>query len=305
MKRQREDPKLDINLSLKCAGLNIPTMDPHCMAVLTYFKFIGVKPGRIDNRPSTKQPYFAYEDISNDKQTKTIEGTRKIIDYVRSQQPPSKYDLDVGLKAKQRSKHIATTSYILDIMMPCVLYIMWCDGKNYQQTTKPSYKEGLPILRGWYEPYAMHLRVRKQIFDMFGTEVTKEDIYKSLLNGLLMLDALVSVDKNFMILNTPTSLDAYAYGVLSCLAYPNYKDQSINSILSKFPKLVAYCQMITKTYFEPDAIKQDNQFKEAKTLNDIKLQLALERDQKTKSYVFLAASVAALSLPMLLRVFLK
>jgi hypothetical protein len=199
MKRttKREEPKLDVTLSIRDSGLNLPSMDANCMAVLTYLRFINVKAARIETQPQTNQPLITYNDTA-EKKKKTISGAKGIIDYIRSQQPPSKYDLDAGLNAKQRSRYNAVMAVVQETLLPAVYYYWWLYGDNYSHSVSPAISEKISIFYKLTTPRALQSNVKKQIWAKFGRNVSKVEIFSMVTKSLEVLSTLLNNKPYFL-----------------------------------------------------------------------------------------------------------
>lgn len=190
-RRAGQEPKLDVTLSIRPNGLNLPTMDPNCMAVQAYLKFINVKAARVVTQARTEQPFIEFVD-PGDKKKKVIYGAKDIIDYIRSQQPPSKYDLDAGLTAKQRSRHSAVMALLQENLIPALLYYWWLYGDNYSHDVRPAINSHVAFLYKLITPYTIRSRIKRQITAKFGKNVSKVDIFSMVVSGFETLAAMLN-----------------------------------------------------------------------------------------------------------------
>eukprot|EP01027_Heterolobosea_sp_BB2_P007847 GEZU01011650.1.p2 GENE.GEZU01011650.1~~GEZU01011650.1.p2 ORF type:complete len:177 (-),score=47.24 GEZU01011650.1:723-1253(-) len=51
-------------------------------------------------------------------------------------------------------------------------------------------------------------------------------------------------------INRPSTLDALAYGYLSCMYYPTLTNNSLKELVYEYSTLCAFCDNITSTFFE-------------------------------------------------------
>jgi metaxin len=188
--KRREEPKLDATLSVRGEALNLPSMDPHCLAVVTYLKFINIKTARIETQPQANQPYMIVTDT--DKKKKQITGAKSVIDHIRTQQPPSKYDLDAGLTAKQRSRYNAVMALVQESLLPSVMYYWWLYSANYSHTVAPAISSQVSFLSGLFRPGRIQKSVKQQLLTKFGRKVSKVEVFATIQKTLESISTLLN-----------------------------------------------------------------------------------------------------------------
>ena len=114
MSQQRKAPlikKLELHVYKK--GLGLPSMDPECMAVLSFLKFIDRRVTIVESVSSSKPlPHM----IIN---TSHYYGAKSIIQQLKEMQP--QFDIDSVVSSKNQSKLLATQSIIVNRLLPCVV----------------------------------------------------------------------------------------------------------------------------------------------------------------------------------------
>ncbi|KAJ3182277.1 metaxin 1 [Gaertneriomyces sp. JEL0708] len=231
------------------AWKGLPSFDPFCLSVEAYLQFSGVEwvVHECDNprvSPTGELPMLC--NLSSEP----IVGATHIMRHLSRQG----HDLDGHLSPRQKAQSIAYTSLIEDKLYDALLYSWWMEHANFAKSTRPTLSKSL---RGWaglrvptqlQKKAEQRLRAYRPVRQPDGTKSTTvyemaRDCYRDL--------ALLLGDKPFMFPgDSPTSLDAIAFGHLALHSIPSLAEPTLFSILTfEFPTLHAYCERIRSQYF--------------------------------------------------------
>ncbi len=220
-----------------------PNLSPFCCKVETYLRMTGV-PYRVadsvpPSAPKGKLPY-----ITDDGEK--IADSRLIIEYLRDRHH---VDLDQPLSPAERAQSTAFQRMIEDDLHWAMMWSRWVQPHNWQANKRAIFGRFPPVLRDSVAGYARR-RVRKQIRGQGLATNTESELFHLGKKDLTALSDFLA-DKPFFVGDTPSSLDACAFGMLINLIWCPIESPLKEHGLG-LPNLVAFCERIRDRYFEKD-----------------------------------------------------
>lgn len=215
-------------------------MSPYCLKLETYLRMAGIAHEVVWNSdtskaPKGKLPYIIYGD-------RVMGDSALIIDYLKEKHGDP---LDGALTAEQKAQMLAWRSLFEDSLMFPILHARWIDPAGWEKMK--TLFDRMPLPLRLIIPDIVRKGVRKQLFGQGMGRHTQEEIYSFGLQYLAAIETQLG-DKSFMLGETPTSLDATAYGFLANLVDTDF-DNPINRKARGTPSFVAYCARIRQNYF--------------------------------------------------------
>ncbi|XP_059688293.1 metaxin-1 isoform X2 [Gavia stellata] len=195
-------------------GWGLPSVDPDCLAVLTYARFTGapLKVHRVSSpwrSPSGRLPALKTRDEG------TISKTQQIITHLRKQ----KYNADYDLSATQGADTLAFVSLLEEKLLPVLhlerLQLMWGDGY------------------------------------MEDEEKLEKELYRDARECLTLLSQRLGSQK-FFFGDSPASLDAFVFSRLAPLLKAKLPNGKLQQHLKSLQNLCNYCTSILSLYFPWD-----------------------------------------------------
>ncbi|KAI8895392.1 hypothetical protein BC833DRAFT_601453 [Globomyces pollinis-pini] len=237
-------------------GLDQPSFDPFCLSIEAYLNLTQVK--WVVNECSS--PYISPSgELPVLKiQFEPITGTASIIKVLKLRG----HDLDQDLSPLQLAESQAFISLIEDKLYDALLYTWWIEQDNYVNSIQPTMGTHLSFFNKYMIPGQIRDRVRSRLgvvrYVKFGDDyvpeiyATAHECYKALADKL--------GEKSFFFGDTPTTLDAIAYGHLSLHAFPSLKVPALFTMLAfQFPTLIAFCERMRQHTFTTPLIRSPNE----------------------------------------------
>ncbi|XP_015681533.1 metaxin-1 [Protobothrops mucrosquamatus] len=214
-------------------GWGLPTVDPDCLAVLTYARFTGapLKVHKITNpwrSPSGSLPALK---TSNG----VFSDTQEIITHFRKQQ----FNADYDLSALQAADTLAFLSLVHRKLLPMLIHTFWVDAKNYVEHTRKWYAEAIPFPLNFFLPSRMQKRKLEHLQTVCG-ESWQDDEEQ--------LEKQVRKD----VRGRPASLDASVFSLLAGLLHAKLPNGKFQQHLKSLPNLCNFCTSILSLYFPWD-----------------------------------------------------
>jgi glutathione S-transferase len=221
-------------------AFGVRNLSPFCLKLETWLRMAGIEHEVVwssDTRaaPKGKLPYIIDGSLA-------MGDSELIIDYLND-----KYGdrLDAHLGPEEKAQALAWKKLFEDSLICPLLYSRWIDPAGWQRMQRLF--DRLPWPMRLFVPGLVRGGVRKQIYGQGTGRHTMEEIYR--LGGKYLDAVAVQLgDKPFMLGETPTSLDATAYGFLANLVGGEF-DSPLNRQVRSTPALVAYCERVRQRYF--------------------------------------------------------
>ena len=221
-------------------AFGVRNMSPFCLKLETYLRMTGIEHEVVWNSnprsaPKGKLPCIVDGDV-------VMGDSSLIIDYLKAKFGDP---LDERLSAEQKAQALAWRSLFEDSLLFPVLYSRWIDQLGWSKMQ--ALFERLPLPLRYIVTGLVRGDVRKQIHAQGMGRHRPEEIYSFGLQYLAAIETLLG-EKAFMLGDTPTSLDATAYGFLANLLDTDF-DNPLNRQARATPGFVAYCARIKHGYF--------------------------------------------------------
>ena len=217
---------------------DLPDSSPFCLKVDAYFRMAGIdfesSPGmqNIENAPKGKLPFI--EDDGD-----IVADSTFILEYLKS-----KYGdpLDANLSAEQKAVSHAFIKMLDENLYWCGLWSRWDDDAGWA-IIKEVFFAGAP------EGIAETAR-KQMVQTIYGHGLGRhstDEIMSIMCNDLNALADYLG-DKNYFFGDSPSTLDAAAYGflaqfILAPLDFPMYLKAR------EYKNLVAYCERVKQEYY--------------------------------------------------------
>ena len=221
-------------------AFGIRNMSPYCLKLETYLRMAGLEHEVVWNSDTSKAPKGKLPYIIDGD---TVMGdSALIIDYLKEKHGDP---LDGALTPEQKAQMLAWRSLFEDSLMFPILHARWIDPVGWEKMK--TLFDRMPLPLRLTIPGIVRNGVRKQLYSQGMGRHTQEEIYGF---GVQYLEAIEIQlgDKTFVLGDTPTSLDATAYGFLANLVDTDF-DNPLNRKACGTPSFVAYCARIKQGYF--------------------------------------------------------
>ncbi|KAM6039555.1 metaxin-1 isoform 1-T1 [Chlamydotis macqueenii] len=238
-------------------GWGLPSVDPDCLAVLTYARFTGapLKVHRVTSpwsSPSGRLPAL------KTREEGTISKTQQIITHLRKQ----KYNADYDLSATQGADTLAFVSLLEEKLLPVLIHTFWVDAKNYVEHTRKWYAETIPFPLNFFLPNCMHKQHLERLQLLWGDgymedeEKLEKELYRDARECLTLLSQRLGSQKFFFgdssLCPRPASLDAFVFSRLAPLLKAKLPNGKLQQHLKSLQNLCNYCTSILSLYFPWD-----------------------------------------------------
>ncbi|CAL1531483.1 unnamed protein product [Lymnaea stagnalis] len=225
----------------------LPSVDPHCLAVLAYCKFSQVpvdviKSGNPWRSPSGNFPVLRHGNSAYSRVT-------DIFTFLRKEH----WGNDSHLTTKESADVIAFCAMLEEKLLPALLHLWWMDDKTYVDITRPWYAKAIPFPLSLFVPQQRQKRAEVRVLltkggDHITDAETESKIYKEAKECLNLLSYKLG-DKEFMFGRKPSSLDAMVFGYLTPLLKAPLSSNTLQSHLQQCTNLCQLCNSILTTYF--------------------------------------------------------
>ncbi|XP_042297126.1 metaxin-1 [Sceloporus undulatus] len=233
-------------------GWGLPSVDPDCLAVLTYARFTGapLKVHKITNpwrSPSGTLPAMKSQDEG------IISDPHQIITYLRKQ----KFNADYDLSARQGADTLAFVSLLQEKLLPVLIHTFWVDAKNYVEHTRKWYAEAIPFPLNFFLPGRMQKQQLERLQMVCGEncleneDELEKELYHEARECLTLFSQRLGRQK-FFFGDSPASLDAIVFSHLAPLLKAKLPNAKFQQHLKSLPNLCNYCTSILSLYFPWD-----------------------------------------------------
>ena len=222
------------------SAFGVRNLSPFCLKLETYLRLTGIEyevawSNTAIKAPKGKLPYIIDEGY-------VLGDSALIIDYLKKKHGDP---LDGKLSADQKAQILAWRSLFEDSLIFAMIYSRWIDpaGWHKMQTLFAS----LPLPLRLVIPGFARNKISKQLFVQGMGRHTQEEVYDFGLHYLSAIETFLG-NKPFMLGDTPTSLDATAYGILTNFVDTDF-DNPLNRKAKATPSFVAYCERMKQRCF--------------------------------------------------------
>ncbi|GAB1609050.1 metaxin-1-like [Argonauta hians] len=235
-----------IELDVWHGAWGLPTVEPKCLAVLTYCKFSDVpvslqKTGNPYRSPSGEFPLLRHG-------TEIQSSTENIISYLREKH----WGCDYKLSNSQGADTIAFCSLLEEKLLPAVLHLWWIDAKTYIDLTRPGFAKAAPFPLNFFLPNKMRRKAKTRIYSKYTENVTDMEynmkIYNEAKLCLNLLEKKLGTNQYFFG-TSPSLFDAIVFGYLAPLMKAPLSSNHLRNHLLACTKLVDFCKRILFHYF--------------------------------------------------------
>uniref|UniRef100_H3DD85 Metaxin n=1 Tax=Tetraodon nigroviridis TaxID=99883 RepID=H3DD85_TETNG len=239
-------------MELRCwgGGWGLPSVHAESLVVLAYAKFSGAKVtvSPIDwtwRTLTATVPELSCGEV-------IVQEPTSILNFLRKQ----RFNADYELSAREGADTMAYIALIDEKLRPALLHTFWVDAENYVNLTRPWFASRSPFPLNLVVPGRQANAAFSRILLTKGeaplqriTEVEAK-IYSEAKECLNLLSyRLGSAD--FFFGKSPTSLDAFVFGLCSALqsALPS---SPLQRHLTQLENITRFCDSILALYFSPD-----------------------------------------------------
>ncbi len=222
----------------------LPNFSPFCMKVETYMRMAKipyeiVNVGNPAKSPKGKLPYIVDDEDNN----LTIADSHFIIQYLKD-----KYGdvLDGHLTPKEKAIALAIEQLLDEHLYWILVYSRWMDSRGWRMI-KPIFFAETPRLLRNYIARKVRKKMRKQLFNQGIGRHSIDEVYAI---GCEDLDAIAAIigNNDYLMSDTPTSIDAYCYSHLVNIIESNFSNP-LNTHLKNTPILIDYCNRMKSRFF--------------------------------------------------------
>uniref|UniRef100_A0A8C3EPX5 Metaxin n=1 Tax=Corvus moneduloides TaxID=1196302 RepID=A0A8C3EPX5_CORMO len=233
-------------------GWGLPSVDPDCLAVLTYARFTGapLKVHRVTSPWRTPQG-------GGDFVVSPTGGIWCVPWDPTMAFAAQKYNADYDLSATQSADALAFVSLLEEKLLPVLIHTFWVDAKNYVEHTRKWYAETIPFPLNFFLPNAMHKRQLERLQLLWGDdymedeEKLEKELYREARECLTLLSQRLGSQK-FFFGDSPASLDALVFSRLAPLLKAKLPNGKLQQHLKSLQNLCNYCTSILSLYFPWD-----------------------------------------------------
>lgn len=218
----------------------VRNMSPFCLKLETYLRMTGIAYEVVWNNNSQKAPKGKLPYIVDDDMV--MGDSALIIDYLKTKHGDP---LDGLLSSEQKAQALAWRSLFEDSLLFPVLHSRWIDPAGWRMTE--NLFKSMPFPLRHIVPGLARGGVRKQLDGQGMGRHTQDEIYRFGLQYLAAIETQLG-NQPFMLGDSPTTLDATAYGFLANLVDTDF-DNPLNRKAHAVPSFVAYCARIKQRYF--------------------------------------------------------
>ncbi|XP_012771881.1 metaxin-3 isoform X2 [Maylandia zebra] len=240
-------------MELRCWGgdWGLPSVHTESLIVLAYTKFSGAKVAvsPIDwtwKTITVTVPELVCGDTA-------VQEPTQILNFLRKQ----RFNADYELTARQGADTMAYIALLEEKLQPALLHTFWVDAENYSNLTRPWFASRSPFPLNFFVPGRLASGALSRILLTTGeaplhriSEVEGK-IYSDAKECLNLLSYRLGT-ANFFFGNSPTSLDAFAFGFLAPLHKASLPSSPLQSHLRQLDNLTGFCDNILAVYFSSD-----------------------------------------------------
>lgn len=273
----------------------LPSVDLHCLEVMAYAKFSGVRlVTKVTNNPfwtpNGELPVFRHG-------SHVFATFVEIANYLRKKN----FSADFILTPKQSADVDAYSQLLRDKLYPCLQFIWWVDEKNYIDFSRPWYAKALPLPYNYYYPGKYEKQAKKLMTALYGDieyAAIEANVYAEAERCLIMLSHRLG-EADFFFGSHPTSLDATAYAYLAPLLKAPFPNPALQNFLKSCDNLLRFVVRISQRYF-PTEVKDYETKKmaenNAKSAKDSETDFPNKRRNQILAGIFATAAMTGYAL---------
>ena len=219
----------------------LPSASPFCVKLEAYMRMAGLAYESVllanpAKAPKGKLPYI-------EDGPKTVADSGLIIEYLKKEYGDP---LDEKLTAGQWSVAHAFRRLLEESLYFAIVYSRWIDPVGWA-VLKPELVRMLPPVARWFVPGLARSSVRKSLHQQGIARHAPDEVY-ALGDADLSAIATFLADKPYMMGDSPTSLDASAYGMIASIVTMGIESR-LKSHARSHENLIAYCDRMREAYF--------------------------------------------------------
>lgn len=155
-------------------------------------------------------------------------------------------DLDENLNKQEKAQAYLVTKSLDENLYFCLVYSRWiCD--DTWPLVKQAFFGHLPIVLRSLIPALVRKKVKRNLIGQGLSKHSHKEILHISKQSFQALSDLLA-DNDYFFGNSPSSLDAAAYGALVSFVQTTIQNP-FNDLAQTFPNLLRYCQRITEKYY--------------------------------------------------------
>ncbi|GFR98322.1 metaxin-1 [Elysia marginata] len=273
----------------------LPSVDPHCLAVLAYCKYSGVpieivKTGNPWKSPTGNFPVLRHKGEAYCKVT-------DIFSYLRKEH----WGSDFELTTKQSADVVAFSALLEEKLLPALLHLWWMDDKTFVDVTRPWYARAIPFPLSLFLPGRTQRKAELRVNltkggDYISETETETKIYKEAKECLNLLSHKLG-EKQYMFGRLPSSLDALVFGYLAPLLKAPLPNNQLYNHLIQCDNLCRVVNDVLVTFFPADLRemeeKQKKEQQKAKTNSSDNSEFPNRRRNMILAGLFALSAMAA------------
>tara|TARA_R110000868_G_scaffold392875_1_gene663687 strand:+ start:4256 stop:4960 length:705 start_codon:yes stop_codon:yes gene_type:complete len=219
----------------------LPNASPFCLKLETYLRMAKIPYETITVNVPRKAPKGKLPYVTDG--TAAIADSSLIIDYLNKKHGDI---LDSHLTPQERALALSIQRLVEDHLYWVVVFSRWLDGDNWPLVKKVFFR-AVPFFMRGIIANMVQLRIKRDLAGQGLGRHDRDDIYHFGKQDVTALNDILA-DKDFMLGNTPSSVDATCYGILA-----NIIHAPIESPLKKHTEqcenLVTYCERMYKRFY--------------------------------------------------------
>ncbi|ORY98873.1 Tom37 C-terminal domain-domain-containing protein [Syncephalastrum racemosum] len=250
-------------------AFNVPSIDPRCLVVETYMRFLRVDYTVVHANDPQYSPTGELPLLKDGNVW--VAGATRILAHL------AKHNLDANesLSDTEKADSYAYSALIQDKLYDCMIYTWYADTTNFVKNIRPTYAKLLSFPSRYLTPIQLK-KAAKARLSKYNVEIKDDDkglpqneveemkelqrtgwhfMYRLARDTYSTLNQLLG-EKSFLFGDRPTTLDAIAFGYLALHLYPDLAHRRLQHILTtEYPRLARYCDRIKETYFAADLVE--------------------------------------------------
>ncbi|KAG9324654.1 hypothetical protein KVV02_000331 [Mortierella alpina] len=227
------------------SAFGLPSIDPHCLALIAYLSITGYEDYSIVecNDPALS-PTGELPMLHDGKNW--IGGANRILAYLSK----TGHNADKRLSKEMVAKSVSYQALVDENLADAILFSWFADSENYISTLRKTYSDLLPFPSRYYAPTQMKKAAIQRVQKYGGriessgstlVDTSKTQIYDVARDCYRVLNRRLG-EQDFLFGDAPTTLDAKVFGYLALQIYPEIPNRRFGMILeSQFPRLARYC----------------------------------------------------------------
>ncbi|XP_063682850.1 metaxin-3-like [Bolinopsis microptera] len=225
----------------------LPSIDPQCLAVITYCKMCGFDVPMSACRGDWNGKNLPVLTLAETEEYLTT--PQNIIGYLVYKE----VQMDEHLSPRETSEITAITSLITESLYTAIMFSLWLEESNYQNVMLPYYRSVFKLPYSFLKAAQMKRFVKCMILARYSLDDNVElpeiaaKVFESSKRCLQILSTKLG-NNQFIFGNVPSQLDAYMFAHLSLIRSCPMKSQ-LKDDLGKLTNLNDYTLRIHKKYY--------------------------------------------------------